>query len=79
MQTIIRRTVTALGTIVVAATAACSSGSPTDATVVPSDARFDGGITFGSGNFVGTTPTQSTAAADSGSAASGGITFGSGN
>lgn len=76
MRNITHRTVLALGAILVAT--ACSGESPS-ATVAPSAPRFDGGITFGSGNFVDTTNNQNTTAADSGSTARGGITFGSGN
>ena len=58
---------------------ACSGDAPTGATVAPSAPQYDGGATFGSGNFVGKTAPENTAA-DSGSAArGGGATFGSGN
>lgn len=77
MHSITRRFNVAFGAILIATVAACSGGSPT-ASVMPSHARFDGGIGFGSGNFVGTGD-NATTAADSGSAASGGIGFGSGN
>jgi hypothetical protein len=61
-------------------TAGCSGDAPTGATVPPSAPQYDGGATFGSGNFVGTTSPENTTAADSGSAArGGGATFGSGN
>ena len=79
MRNVTRRIVVAFGVFLVATAAtACSDGSPT-ATVAPSEAQFDGGIGFGSGNFVGTGSTTTTTAADSGSTARGGIGFGSGN
>jgi hypothetical protein len=79
MQMIIRRAVVAFGAALTVATSACSGESPTNAAVVPANARFDGGITFGSGNLTGASNTENTTAADSGSTARGGITFGSGN
>jgi len=65
-----------LGCALVLATlaAAACTGTPTAPTAVRSGPRHDGGITLGSGNFVG--PEQQTAAD---SAARGGITLGSGN
>lgn len=60
------------------ATAACSTGNPTEAAISPSDATLRGGIGFGSGNVTGTMD-HNTMAADSGSTARGGIGFGSGN
>lgn len=76
MRNLARQIVVTLVVILAAAGTACSS--PT-APATPPDARFDGGITFGSGNFAGTTDAPSTTAADSGSTARGGIGFGSGN
>ncbi|HST58406.1 MAG TPA: hypothetical protein VLK84_06960 [Longimicrobium sp.] len=74
-----RLTFAALVLFAVGATA-CSGDAPTGATVAPSAPQYDGGATFGSGNFVGTSTPENTTAADSGSAArGGGATFGSGN
>ena len=85
MRTIARLTV---GAVLVFGVGACSSESPTGASLAPSAPRYSG-VTFGSGNAVGgagsgdvtgggTAATQSVAA-DSGSTATRGVTFGSGN
>jgi hypothetical protein len=79
MQTIIRRSIVAVVIVISAGVAACSGASPTSATFPPAEARAFGGITFGSGNVVGTPSSPNTTAADSGSTAGRGITFGSGN
>lgn len=60
--------------VLVGTIAAACSDTPTAATAVPGGLRHDGGITLGSGNFVGQ---QQQTAADS--ASRGGITLGSGN
>jgi len=85
MKTAIRRTLAA--TVIALSTAAsvgCKGGNPTEATITPMGASYDGGATFGSGSRDGETTTtttvaENTAAADTGSAARGGATFGSGN
>lgn len=76
-----RRITVAALVLVAAGASACSGDAPTGATVAPAGPQYDGGATFGSGNFVGGTSTsENTTAADSGSAAiAGGATFGSGN
>lgn len=83
MRTINRSISAALALISIVATASCSSGAvPTADIDAPLEGpRYDGGITFGSGNVIGLPPqgTENTTAADTGSAARGGITFGSGN
>lgn len=80
MPTSSSRRITAVALVLMAAgAAACSGDSPTRATLTPSTPHFDGGATFGSGNFVDTTTSQNTTAVDTGSAARGGATFGSGN
>lgn len=76
-----RRLVAASAAMLIAiGAAACTGEAPTEPTLAPSAPHYDGGATFGSGNFVGTSSAENTMAADSGSAArAGGATFGSGN
>lgn len=80
MSSLIRRFGAAAIAFAALLPAGCRSDTPTAPVDADSDARFEGGIGFGSGNFVGTS-SNTTATADSGSTANkeGGIGFGSGN
>lgn len=79
MRSLPRLTAAAAAALLLAlGSAACSADSPTASATAPAGSRFDGGITFGSGNFVGT----NNGAADSIASTTsqrGGSTFGSGN
>lgn len=68
-----------LVTLAAASITACAGEVPTESARTPP--AFNGGATFGSGNYSGGTPDpENTTAADTGSAArGGGATFGSGN
>jgi hypothetical protein len=87
MQTAIRRTLSAIVIAFSTTTfVGCKGDNPTQPTIAPTGASYNGGATFGSGNRTAedTTTTmtagaENTAAADTGSAARGGATFGSGN
>lgn len=81
MPSIISRSATAVIVFATLLTLGCRSDTPTApiGTDSPSSARFEGGIGYGSGNFVGTGSNNTTTAADSGSTAVGGIGFGSGH
>jgi len=80
MRSIIRRSATATIVFATLLMLGCRSDTPTApiGTDSPSGARFEGGMGYGSGNFVGT-GNNTTTSADSGSTAMGGIGFGSGN
>lgn len=80
MQGSIRRSIAAAGFMLVIGSSACSGDNPAGAAATPSEARMDGGVTFGSGGRAAA-GAQNTMAADTGSTAgnrSGGVTFGSG-
>jgi len=83
MRTLTRLAAAASVLLLASAIAACSGASPTASATVPAGPHFDGGSTFGSGNFApdNADSGNSTVAADSGVAVTqrGGITFGSGN
>jgi hypothetical protein len=83
MRRINRPLLAALSLLLTVGITACSSESPTDVKAAPAGPHFEGGSTFGSGNFVSTDAptTYDRVAADSGSAATtrAGVGFGSGN
>lgn len=80
MKTLLSGTLTVVVTAFSLTAAGCTDQTVTGTTAAPPTASFDGGATFGSGNYVSVDGLQNTTAADSVSAArGGGATFGSGN
>lgn len=85
MYATLRTAVVATTLVLSLGTAAGCAGENPAATATPSDASFDGGVTFGSGGRANMLGRGSTAAVDSGVVdsgvtvtTSGGVTFGSG-
>ena len=80
MHATLRTAAVATTLILFLGTAAGCAGENPAATAIPSDASFDGGVTFGSGGRANMMGTGSTTTGDSGSAVTvdGGVTFGSG-
>jgi|GEM_PF-4212789 len=85
MRTMNRRTLYVLaGAVMLVASAACGSHTPTGASSTPAATQRDG-VGFGSGNFQGNDPAFNTIQPDGSGIAEpvvaerGGVTFGSGN